>query len=184
MRFIDPRHDRWHRVDGEDGPLPAPRPAAPTACSTLEQWHAVRDTWPRGLPVGVMLPNTLDVETLAADLPPRACRWWRCSSRSGPTAAPTARRACCASRYRFDGEVRATGEVLVDMLPLLQRTGFDAVALRADQTRRGRGARAGLLPRPLPGRRAASRAAVRRATWRPKPPRAARRAELFAGQGI
>jgi len=29
--------------------------------------------------------------------------------------------------------VRATGEVLVDMLPLLQRTGFDAAQLRADQ---------------------------------------------------
>ena len=27
MRFIDTRQDRWHRVEGEDGPLPAPRPA-------------------------------------------------------------------------------------------------------------------------------------------------------------
>ena len=34
---------------------------------------------------------------------------------------------------RFAGELRATGEVLVDMLPLLQRTGFDAAQLRADQ---------------------------------------------------
>jgi uncharacterized protein (DUF934 family) len=38
------------------------------------------------------------------------------------------------SRYRFEGEVRATGEVLVDMLPLLRRTGFDAAVLRADQS--------------------------------------------------
>ena len=29
--------------------------------------------------------------------------------------------------------MRATGDVLVDMLPLLERTGFDAVVLRADQ---------------------------------------------------
>ena len=39
------------------------------------------------------------------------------------------------SRYRFWGEVRAIGEVLVDMLPLLERTGFDSVVLRADQDR-------------------------------------------------
>ena len=39
------------------------------------------------------------------------------------------------SRYGFPGEIRAIGEVLVDMLPLLHRTGFDAVVLRADQSR-------------------------------------------------
>ena len=36
-------------------------------------------------------------------------------------------------RLRYNGEIRATGEVLADMLPLLQRCGFDAVQLRADQ---------------------------------------------------
>ncbi|HPG81146.1 MAG TPA: DUF934 domain-containing protein, partial [Piscinibacter sp.] len=38
------------------------------------------------------------------------------------------------SRYRFQGEVRALGDVLVDMMPLLARTGFDAVVLRHDQS--------------------------------------------------
>jgi len=37
------------------------------------------------------------------------------------------------SRYRYAGEIRATGDVVADMLPLLQRTGFSAVQLRADQ---------------------------------------------------
>ena len=37
-------------------------------------------------------------------------------------------------RLNFKGEIRAVGEVLVDMLPLLQRTGFNAVQLRADQS--------------------------------------------------
>ena len=36
-------------------------------------------------------------------------------------------------RLRFAGEIRATGEVLADMLPLLQRCGFDTVQLRPDQ---------------------------------------------------
>ena len=38
------------------------------------------------------------------------------------------------SRLRYRGELRATGEVLVDMLPLLQRTGFNAAQLRHDQS--------------------------------------------------
>jgi uncharacterized protein (DUF934 family) len=38
-------------------------------------------------------------------------------------------------RYRYGGEIRATGEVLVDMLPLMQRTGFNAALLRRDQSR-------------------------------------------------
>jgi uncharacterized protein (DUF934 family) len=37
------------------------------------------------------------------------------------------------ARLRFAGEVRASGDVLVDMMPLLQRSGFDAAHLRADQ---------------------------------------------------
>ena len=36
-------------------------------------------------------------------------------------------------RLRYAGEIRATGQVLADMLPLLRRCGFDAVQLRADQ---------------------------------------------------
>ena len=39
------------------------------------------------------------------------------------------------ARYRYPGEIRATGDVVVDMLPLLQRCGFSAVQLRADQDR-------------------------------------------------
>lgn len=36
-------------------------------------------------------------------------------------------------RLRYAGEIRAAGEVLADMLPLLRRCGFDAVQMRADQ---------------------------------------------------
>ncbi len=39
------------------------------------------------------------------------------------------------ARLGYAGELRAVGDVVVDMLPLLARTGFDAVVLRADQKR-------------------------------------------------
>ena len=51
---------------------------------------------------------------IAADLA-RLRRHRPASSRSGPTAAPTARRACCARAIASRGEIRATGEVLPDM---------------------------------------------------------------------
>lgn len=38
-------------------------------------------------------------------------------------------------RLRYAGEIRATGDVVVDMLPLLHRCGFSSVQLRADQSR-------------------------------------------------
>ncbi|MBK1611935.1 hypothetical protein CKO44_00430 [Rubrivivax gelatinosus] len=36
-------------------------------------------------------------------------------------------------RLRYAGELIASGDVVADMLPLLQRCGFDAAQLRADQ---------------------------------------------------
>jgi len=134
MRFIDARTDPWKTVRGEDGPLPHPDPM-PQRLLTLEQWHAVRDTWPAQLPTGVRLPNTLDVDELSADLRGPGARLslvvlhfpkW-----TDGRAYSQAR--VLRARHRFDGELRATGEVLVDMLPLLQRCGFDAVQLRHDQ---------------------------------------------------
>jgi uncharacterized protein (DUF934 family) len=36
-------------------------------------------------------------------------------------------------RLGFKGEIRATGDVLIDQLVQMQRTGFDSAVLRADQ---------------------------------------------------
>ena len=36
-------------------------------------------------------------------------------------------------RLRFQGEIRATGDVLIDQLVQMQRTGFTSAVLRADQ---------------------------------------------------
>lgn len=130
MKFIDIAHDPWHTVAGEDGPAPHPI-ARDGQWLTLEQWHAVRDSWPAGLRTGVMLPNTSAVEDLAADLPWLALIGLQFPKWVDGRAYSQAR--LLRSRYRYGGELRATGEVLADMLPLLQRTGFDAVVLRGDQ---------------------------------------------------
>ena len=130
MKFIDPNQDRWQQVSGEDGPQSHPNPA-PHRLLTLEQWHAVRAEWPQGVAVGVMLPNDADVEALAADLPRLSLVALKFPKLVDGRAYSQAR--LLRVRYGYKGEIRATGEVLVDMMPLLQRTGFDAVVLRADQ---------------------------------------------------
>jgi uncharacterized protein (DUF934 family) len=54
-------------------------------------------------------------------------------------------------RLRYDGEILARGEVLIDMLPLLRRCGFDAVQLRADQNLEAAARVVDVLPGPFPG---------------------------------
>jgi len=123
MKFIDRSTDAWVLLPDSEIAGPGPH-----RLLTLVQWQAVRDAWPADVPVGVLLPNTVDVEDLASDLPRFALvalefpKWvdGRAYSQAHVLRA----------RLRYAGEVRATGEVLVDMMPLLQRSGFDAVALR------------------------------------------------------
>jgi uncharacterized protein (DUF934 family) len=131
MKFVDPHHDRWHAAVGEDGPLPTPDPRA-GCLLTLEQWHAVRTHWPHEVRAGVVVPNDTDVESLEPDLPRLDLIALQFPKWVDGRAYSQAR--VLRSRLRFAGELRATGEVLVDMLPLLHRTGFDAVQLRADQS--------------------------------------------------
>ena len=131
MRFIDPRRDPWHSLAGEDGP-PVSITPEPHHLLDVAQWHAIRAQWPDGMAVGVALANDFDVEGIAADLPRLGVVALRFPKWVDGRAYSQAHLLRSRSRYR--GEIRATGEVLADMLPLLQRTGFDAVVLRADQS--------------------------------------------------
>ncbi len=137
MKFIDTHHDQWHTVGGEDGPMAHP-PVKSYSLLTLAQWHAVREQWPAQSsadykPVGVILPNDADIEVLEADVPKLALVVLQFPKWTDGRAYSQAR--ILRSRYRFAGEIRATGDVLVDMTPMLARTGCDAIALRGDQDR-------------------------------------------------
>ena len=82
-------------------------------------------------PVDFVLANDVDVETIAADLDRYASIALVFPKWTDGRAYSQAR--LLRVRYRFRGEIRATGEVLADMTPLLARCGFDAVQLRPDQ---------------------------------------------------
>ena len=132
MKFIDPQRDPWNSVIGDDGPVVHLTPKD-YSLLTLLQWHSVRAHWRHELKVGVIFPNDADIEELEADLPRLNLIALDFPKWVDGRAYSQAR--LLHSRYRFEGEVRATGQVLVDMLPLLARTGFDSVQLRADQSR-------------------------------------------------
>jgi uncharacterized protein (DUF934 family) len=126
MRFIDPAQDPW-RTPSDDGARPESH-----LLLSHEQWSSRRAEFSGARPLGLMLPNTLDVELLHDDLPRFALIALQFPKWTDGRAYSQAR--LLRARLRFQGEVRATGEVLVDMLPLLLRTGFDAALLRADQS--------------------------------------------------
>ena len=84
-------------------------------------------------PVDVVLGNDVDVETIAGGLDGYASIALVFPSWTDGRAYSQAR--LLRARCRFSGEIRATGQVLADMMPLLARCGFDAVQLRADQSR-------------------------------------------------
>lgn len=131
MKFTQAALDPWRAPVGEFGPHPIPAFAAHSLL-TLEQWQAVRADWPAELPVGLTLANTVDVEDLADDLPRLALVALQFPKWTDGRAYSQAH--VLRSRLRYAGELRATGEVLVDMLPLLQRTGFSAVQLKDGQS--------------------------------------------------
>jgi uncharacterized protein (DUF934 family) len=121
MRFIDRSRDTWRSLGGDDGP-PVSITPAPYLLLDLAQWHGGRAAWPVSMPVEVLEPDLPRLRLVALQFP----KW------VDGRAYSQAR--LLRSRFRFKDQIRATGEVLVDMLPLLQRTGFDAAVLRADQS--------------------------------------------------
>ena len=131
IRFIEARNDTWRTLGGEDGPAAYTDPA-PHRLLVPEQWRAFRSRWPQGMPVGLDLANDADIAQVADDLPRLALV--RLHFPKWVDGRAYSQAHLLRSRYRFTGEIRASGDVLVDMMPLLVRTGFDAVVMRADQS--------------------------------------------------
>jgi uncharacterized protein (DUF934 family) len=96
-------------------------------------------------PADFVLANDADVEQVAGDLDRYASIALVFPSWTDGRAYSQAR--LLRARYRFEGEIRATGEVLADMMPLLARCGFDAVQLRADQSQAVAERALGFFPR-------------------------------------
>ncbi len=118
--------DRWRHL-ADDAELPS----GPVIVS-LARWRREPATLrERGEPVGVRLPNTVNVADLAADLPALALVALEFPKFTDGRAYSQAR--LLRERYGYRGEIRAVGDVLRDQLRFMARSGFDAFELRADR---------------------------------------------------
>uniref|UniRef100_E6PVZ1 Uncharacterized protein n=1 Tax=mine drainage metagenome TaxID=410659 RepID=E6PVZ1_9ZZZZ len=122
-------------ITSEDGVRAATDPAPGAGghrLFTREQWQTAATTWPMHEPAGLVLPNDLDVRTLAIDLSRFASVDLQFPKWTDGRAYTQARLLRVRLGYR--GELRATGDVLVDMALPLARTGFDTAVLRPGQS--------------------------------------------------
>jgi uncharacterized protein (DUF934 family) len=119
--------DSWRQV-ADDAELPA----GPIIV-TLARWRLERAALAeRGEPVGVRLPNTVNVAELADDLarwPVVALEFPKFADGRAYSQARLLR-----ERYGYRGEIRAVGDVLRDQLLFMARSGFDAFEVRADRS--------------------------------------------------
>ncbi len=115
--------DDWQRLDDE-----AALPASGRCIVTLARWRE-QDIRPgEALQIGVLIPNTEDVETLSAsELASWALIALEFPAHGDGRAYSQAR--LLRDRLAFDGELRATGDVLRDQLFYMQRCGFNAFEL-------------------------------------------------------
>jgi uncharacterized protein (DUF934 family) len=103
---------------------PAIPPAGPVIVS-LEQWQTHRDDLlQRGTALGIRLHSDQPPELIAADLQHFAVVALEFPKFRDGRAYSYAR--LLRERYKFTGELRAVGEVLLEQLFFMLRTGFDA----------------------------------------------------------
>ena len=134
MQFIETRDDPWHAPAGADavGSTPSDVRAEAHLLMTPPIWLALRARWPSTLPVGLRLANDADPRDFAEDLARFALVELHFPKWVDGRAYSQAH--LLRERYGYAGTIRATGDVVVDMMPLLQRTGFDEVVLREGQS--------------------------------------------------
>ena len=118
--------DHWQAV-GDEEELPSG-----AVIVSLARWrHERASLLARGGPLGVRLPNTVDVVEMVADLPRLELVALEFPKFSDGRALSQAR--LLRERYGYRGEIRAMGDVLRDQLFFMTRCGFDAFEPRADQ---------------------------------------------------
>ena len=107
-------------------------PAGGKVIVSLKRFRAERPALDSsGLAVGVRIPNTEDVATLAKELATQPLIAVEIPKMADGRAFSQAR--VLRERYAYRGEIRAQGDVMHDLLFNMARCGINAFELRADQ---------------------------------------------------
>ena len=106
-------------------------PAEGAVVVSLARWQAEREALlARGLPVGVHLKSDQSPESIADDLARVSLVALEFPQFRDGRAYSYAR--MLRERYGYEGEIRAVGDVLMEQLHFMVRTGFDAFELAGD----------------------------------------------------
>jgi len=118
--------DPYTNVVGQDD-----LPPSGAVIVDLDQWQANKDSLAgRADPVGVQLRSDQPPEMIAEDLGSLAVVALEFPAFRDGRAYSYAR--LLRDQYGFTGEVRAVGDVLLEQLHFMERTGFDAFELDSD----------------------------------------------------
>ncbi len=124
----------------------APAPAEGAVIVSLPRWLDERETLAKRLaPVGVAVEAGADAQMHLVDLSGRPLIALAFAKFADGRAFSYAR--LLRDRYGFKGELRATGDVLIDEIPLMLRCGFDAFEVSDAPTLAA--LKAGHLPGPV-----------------------------------
>jgi len=118
--------DKWRRLADED-----PLPGTDAVIVTLARWRADRALAGRLGPLGLALKNSEPVQALAEELHYFELVVLEFPKFTDGRAYSQAR--LLRERHGFRGELRATGQVLLDQLLFMQRCGFDAFEIAKGQ---------------------------------------------------
>jgi uncharacterized protein (DUF934 family) len=111
--------DAWRTLDAT-----ADIPIDGRAILTLARWRAEQANLPKGVPLGVLVQPAETLDAATDDLHALALIALAFPKFSDGRAYSTARRL--RDQFGYRGEIRATGDVLLDQLPLMLRAGFDS----------------------------------------------------------
>ncbi|MFC7052149.1 DUF934 domain-containing protein [Hansschlegelia quercus] len=121
--------DEWSLIGPEEAVSDGP------AILPLERFLAERDTLTaRNAPLGVVVEPSEAIEELAPHLGRISLVVLKFPKYSDGRSMSTAR--ILRERYGFSGEIRATGDVLIDQMPLMRRCGIDAFEVSNPVTRK------------------------------------------------
>ena len=123
------RHDNWVRAEADAG-----LPDGPVILSK-KRWLAERGHLAlRNTPLGLLIEAGETADDIAADLPRFALIALSFPKFRDGRAFSTAR--LLRDKYGYQGELRAVGNVLSDLIPFMRRVGFDAFEVTHSPTRR------------------------------------------------
>lgn len=122
--------DHWTVI--EDG-VTEIEPARRRAIVTLARWSVEREPLIRAhAAVGVLVPNTADIEAVYPQIRDRPLIALQFPAFSDGRALSQA--VVLRKRLGFQGELRAVGDVIRDLVFWLGRCGFDSIVPRQDQS--------------------------------------------------